>query len=189
MVAKSIVSTNDIARVDAAKLRETLFRRSPDEISACEIVRESFLQPHSSNTTTRSLSPVTGVRPAAFRRMRDVYEEYNGKDEDGRTRKRAEGEETHVREAEREKTDTERWTNGPPRLRAIMSRSRKLAAPSSIMPSSCAITCVHRSPPGFSCLLGFFFCRVFSLATSQIGAGERAELVAPTGHYSQTRNL
>lgn len=188
MVAKSIVSTNDIARVDAAKLRETLLRRSPDEISACEIVRESFLQPHSPNTTTRSLSPVTGVRPAAFRRMRDVYEEYNGKDEGGRTRKRAKGEETHVREAEREKTDTERWTNGPPRLRAIMSRSRKLAAPSSIMPSSCAITC---SPVSAGLLLStsFFFCRVFSLATSQIGAGERAELVAPTGHYSLTRNL
>lgn len=96
MVAKLIVSTNDIARVDAGKVRETLLGRSADEISACEIVRESFLQPRSPNTTTRSLSPVTGVRPTAFRRMRDVYEEYDGKDEGGRTRKRAEGEETHV---------------------------------------------------------------------------------------------
>lgn len=86
--------------------------------------------------TTRSLSPVTGVRPTAFWCTRDE------KDDGDRTRKRVRLEETYVREAEREKTNTEQqWTNGPPRLRAIMSRSRKLAAPSSIMPSSCAITC------------------------------------------------
>lgn len=42
----------------------------------------------------------------------------------------------------RKKEKTERtWTDGPPRLPAIMSRSRKLAAPSSIMPSSYIVMC------------------------------------------------
>lgn len=58
-----------------------------------------FLQSRSPNTTTRSLSPVTGVRPAAFRRICGVCEEYDGMDEEAR----AEGEETHVQETEREK--------------------------------------------------------------------------------------
>lgn len=108
--------------------------------------------------TTRSLSPVTGVRPTAFWCTRDE------KDDGGRTRKRAKGEKTYVREAEREKTNAEQqWTNGPPRLRAIMSRSRKLAAPSSIMPSSCAITCyTSLSLPSFFPLIILFLSRLLS---------------------------
>lgn len=76
---KSIVSANDCARQSP---RKRYFEGLPDKISACEIVRESFLQSRSPNTTTRSLSPVTGVRPAAFRRMCDVCEEYDGMDEE-----------------------------------------------------------------------------------------------------------
>lgn len=85
-----------------AKSAKTSLRRSSDEISAYEIVREFFLQLRSPNTTTRSLSSVTGVGPVAFRRMCDACEEYDGMGEEtGR------GRGTHVREAEREKTDTE----------------------------------------------------------------------------------
>lgn len=42
---------------------------------------------------------------------------------------------SNVKEREKKRTD------GPPRLPAIMSRSRKLAAPSSIMPSSYIVMC------------------------------------------------
>lgn len=152
---------------------------------ACEIICESFLQSRLStlsSMTTRSLSPVTGVRPIAFWCTRD---EKDG----GRTRKRAEGEKTYVRKAEREKTDTEqRWTNGPPRLRAIMSRSRKLAAPSSIMPSSCAITCYPSlSLPSFFPLIILFLpcllsCDVANWRWRTRGTG-------CIDHHSQTCNL
>jgi len=91
------------------KVHRTLLRRSFDEISVCKIVCESFLQSRSSNTTTRSLSPVTEVRSAAC--IWEVYATYmrstTEKTKEGRTRKRAEEEKTRSKDRKGKRTDTE----------------------------------------------------------------------------------
>lgn len=73
--------------------------------------------------TIRSVRPVTGVVRVLVCYMRYV--------------ERAKHWTSHSNVKEREK----KRTDGPPRLPAIMSRSRKLAAPSSIMPSSYIVMC------------------------------------------------
>lgn len=149
-----------------------------------------------SDTTARHVQDtvtVRCVRPHATytRRERGEREEERGGQamkRGGRGRKGGREERRGVREAAREKMKNQRWTNGPPRLRAIMSRSRKLAAPSSIMPSSCAITCyrssLRASPLPRPALLLFLFSSSFFFFLSrprllpsrrrQIGAGRDA---------------